>query len=223
MSMFSNKEAKYKRMHSGLPDTVSANVYNMIIGGCVLYGLLMNLFLVLTCGEFVASIPYVAVLIGYLISVIIGSAMAGSESPVMSFIGYNFIAVPIGLLLSTVLPYYAYETIVVAFGATAAIVAIMIALSTAFPRFFLNLGRTLFITLLVTIVVEIVALLLGFAVGWIDFIVVGIFTLYVGFDWSRAQAYPKTIDNAVDSAIDIYMDIINLFVRILSILSRHDN
>ena len=74
-----------------------------------------------------------------------------------------------------------------------------------------------------TIVVEIVALLLGFAVGWIDFIVVGIFTLYVGFDWSRAQAYPKTIDNAVDSAIDIYMDIINLFVRILSILSRHDD
>ena len=210
-------------MHSGLTDTVSANVYNMILCGCVLYGLLMNVFLVLTCGEFMASVPYTVTLIGYVISVIIGSLMARSESPFVSFIGYNFIAVPLGLLLSTVLPFYAMDTIVVAFGATAAIVAIMIALSTAFPRFFLGLGRTLFITLLVTIIVEIIAMILGFAVGWIDFIVVGIFTLYVGFDWSRAQAYPKTINNAVDSAIDIYMDIINLFIRILSILGRRND
>ena len=99
----------------------------------------------------------------------------------------------------------------------------MIALATAFPRFFLGLGRTLFITLLVTIIVEVIAMILGFAVGWIDFIVVGIFTLYVGFDWSRAQAFPKTIDNAVDSAIDIYLDVINLFIRILSILGRKDD
>jgi FtsH-binding integral membrane protein len=221
--MFSNKEAKYERLHSGLPDTVSANVYNLILGGCVLYGILMNLVLVMTCGEFVASLPYMVVVIGYFISVIIGSFIARSQSPVMSFIGYNFIAVPIGLLLSTVLPMYAYETIVVAFGTTAAIVAIMIALATAFPRFFLGLGRTLFITLLVTIIVEVIAMILGFAVGWIDFIVVGIFTLYVGFDWSRAQAFPKTIDNAVDSAIDIYLDVINLFIRILSILGRKDD
>ena len=133
------------------------------------------------------------------------------------------IAIPIGLLLSVTLPMYAFETIVVAFGATAAIVTIMIALATAFPRFFLGLGRTLCITLLVTIIVEVVAMLLGFAVGWIDFIVVGIFTLYVGFDWSRAQAFPKTIDNAVDSAIDIYLDVINLFIRILSILGNRDD
>ena len=165
----------------------------------------------------------VIVVIGYFVSAIIGTLISRSNSPVMSFIGYNFIAVPIGLLLSVSLPMYAFDTIVVAFGATAAIVTIMIALSTAFPKFFLGLGRTLGITLLVTIIVEIVALLLGLAVGWIDFIVVGIFTLYVGFDWSRAQAFPKTIDNAVDSAIDIYLDVINLFLRILSILSRNDD
>ena len=223
MSMFSSKEKKYERLHSGLPDTISANVYNLVLGGCVLYGLLMNLLLVLTCGEFVASLPPVLIIVGYFISVIIGTLISRSRSPVMSFIGYNFIAIPIGLLLSVTLPMYAFETIVVAFGATAAIVTIMIALATAFPRFFLGLGRTLCITLLVTIIVEVVAMLLGFAVGWIDFIVVGIFTLYVGFDWSRAQAFPKTIDNAVDSAIDIYLDVINLFIRILSILGNRDD
>ena len=30
--------------------------------------------------------------------------------------------------------------------------------------------------------------------------------------------YPKTLDNAVDSALDIYLDVINLFLRILRIL-----
>ncbi|KGK42996.1 hypothetical protein LH51_02440, partial [Nitrincola sp. A-D6] len=31
---------------------------------------------------------------------------------------------------------------------------------------------------------------------------------------------PKTLDNAVDSAAALYMDIINLFLRILRILGR---
>ena len=40
-----------------------------------------------------------------------------------------------------------------------------------------------------------------------------------GFDWARANAIPKTADNAVDSAASLYMDIINLFLRILMILA----
>ena len=34
-------------------------------------------------------------------------------------------------------------------------------------------------------------------------------------DWAKAQEKPKTLDNAVDSAVDLYLDIINLFVRLL--------
>ena len=221
--MLSNKERKLERMTSGISDNITANVYNLVLGACVLYGLIMNAIIVATCGSFVSAMNPVVIIVGYFISVILGTIISRSKSPVMSFIGYNFIAVPIGLLLSASIPFYSYENIVVAFGITAAIVAIMIALSTTFPRFFLGIGRTLGITLLVTILVEVVALLLGFGTGWIDFIVIGIFTLYVGFDWSRAQMYPKTIDNAVDSAIDIYMDVINLFIRILSILGRSDD
>ena len=48
----------------------------------------------------------------------------------------------------------------------------------------------------------------------------GIFTLYIGYDWYKAQAYPKTLDNAVDSALDLYLDIINLFLKILRILAK---
>jgi FtsH-binding integral membrane protein len=56
--------------------------------------------------------------------------------------------------------------------------------------------------------------------GWLDWAVVLIFCGYIGYDWGKAQRQEKTIDNAVDSAAAIYMDIINLFLRILRILGR---
>ncbi len=56
--------------------------------------------------------------------------------------------------------------------------------------------------------------------AWIDWVVVLIFCGYIGYDWGRANQIPKTLDNAVDSAAALYMDIINLFLRILRILGR---
>ena len=53
-----------------------------------------------------------------------------------------------------------------------------------------------------------------------DWIAAGLFSLYIGYDIYRSQNYPKTLDNAVDSALDIYMDIANLFVRVLQILGN---
>ena len=38
---------------------------------------------------------------------------------------------------------------------------------------------------------------------------------YIGYDWAKAQEKRKTLDNAVDSAVDLYLDVINLFVRLL--------
>jgi len=55
---------------------------------------------------------------------------------------------------------------------------------------------------------------------WTDWAVSFIFCGYIGYDWGRACRIPKTLDNAVDSAAAIYMDIINLFVRVLRILGR---
>ena len=73
------------------------------------------------------------------------------------------------------------------------------------------------------VVCEIVLLILGVKQVWIDWIVAAIFTLYIGYDIHRSQQYPKTLDNAVDSALDIYMDIANLFIRILSIMGKRND
>ncbi len=36
----------------------------------------------------------------------------------------------------------------------------------------------------------------------------------------RANKMPKTIDNAIDICIDLYLDIINLFLYMLRIMGR---
>ena len=53
-----------------------------------------------------------------------------------------------------------------------------------------------------------------------DWIVAAIFCGYIGVDWGRANRIERTLDNAVDSAASLYLDIINLFLRVLRILSR---
>ena len=64
---------------------------------------------------------------------------------------------------------------------------------------------------------------IGFDLGLIDYIVVLIFCGYIGYDWAKANALPKTYDNAIDSAANLYVDIVNLFLRILRILARSQN
>ena len=53
-----------------------------------------------------------------------------------------------------------------------------------------------------------------------DWIAAGLFSLYIGYDVYRSQQFAKTVDNAVDCALDIYLDIANLFIRLLSIMGK---
>ena len=91
------------------------------------------------------------------------------------------------------------------------------------PNFFAKLGGALTMVLIGMVICEIVLLILGVKQVWIDWVVAAIFTLYIGYDIYRSQQYPKTLDNAVDSALDIYMDIANLFIRILSIMGKRND
>ena len=216
------RERKEARLNS-YGTEISISAYNLLIGGSVAYGLILNLILAFTAYPLVANINPLIFIIGYFILVIAGTLISSrSTNPLTSFIGYNMICVPIGLLLSTVLPGYAFGTILVAFGLTAAITVLMTIAAAALPNLFLKMGTALFTSLICVIVVELLALLFKFPVGWIDGIAVLIFSLYIGYDYAVAQRYPKTADNAIDSSIDIYLDIINLFVRILSIISKKD-
>ena len=216
----SSSQRKQERLNSGLLDTMSTQLYNLILGGCILYGLLLNVIIVIFFGDVFAGIDPRLFLIGYFVLCFGGIYLARSGNPMTSFLGYNLVVLPIGALLSVALPGYAAYDIRLAIVTTACIVAVMITAATLHPEYFAGLGTTLFFSLLIGVVVELIAMLLGYEPSIFNWAFVLLFTLYIGYDWYKAQAYPKTLDNAIDSALDIYLDIINLFIRILNILNK---
>lgn len=163
-------------------------------------------------------------IVGYLIAGIIGVIMAASsENVALSFIGYNLVVMPIGALLSICLRDYSGVEILSAIVVTGAVVVVMLLLAIAYPSFFAGMGRTLFFSLIIGFIGELIATMLGYGGNLFNWLFVVIFSLYLGYDWYKAQSYPKTLDNAVDSALDIYLDIINLFIRILEIMSKKND
>ncbi len=183
----------------------------------------MNAIIVLTCTDFFIGLHPGVFFGGYIVLCLAGTFLTVSKSPLVSFLGYNLVVVPIGAVLSVALPAYYYKDIIAAALVTGLVVAIMLGLATAYPKFFAGLGRVLFLALTVSLIAQLVAMLLGYGGGVFNWIFVIIFSLYIGYDWFKAQSYPKTVDNAVDSALDLYLDIINLFIRLLDIISRARN
>lgn len=56
--------------------------------------------------------------------------------------------------------------------------------------------------------------------AWIDYAAAALFAGLIFFDINRAMQLPRTMDNAVDCAVALYLDIFNLFIRLLSILGK---
>lgn len=228
MSSFS-AERREKRLTADydLSKVLSARTYNLVLGGVVLYGIIMNVILCATCKDAVMAMNPLAFLVGYFVSCIAGVLISTfSKNPIVSFIGYNLVVIPIGLALSiTVEDYGGVDSAVViqAFLYTAIITGCMIALSIVMPEFFSKLGGILLGSLIGLIIAEIVALFLGLdqiVISWVGAI---IFSLYIGYDVYRSQQFVKTLDNAVDCALDIYLDIANLFLYVLEILGNNDD
>lgn len=221
--MFNNSKRKEERLNSHLPDTLAPSSYNLVIGGCLAYGFLMNAAMVAVAGQFFMSMNPMVFLIGYIVCLLAGSLMASiSHNPIVSFVGYNLIVVPIGAVLAICLPAFEPSTIIAAVLVTAMITGVMMLLGMIFSDFFSRLGIVLFVSLLVGIVIEFIAMLMGYGGDLFNWLFVLIFSLYIGYDWHKAQYYPKTLDNAIDSALDLYLDIINIFMRLLSLLSKKD-
>ncbi|MGY8827206.1 MAG: Bax inhibitor-1 family protein [Candidatus Latescibacterota bacterium] len=216
----------FSRTHSD-GQILSPNIYNLAIGMTLGWGFLANYLIVKT-------VPVESLLFANPILFFLGSfacAMAGvfifnkSDKPAVSFLGYNLVVLPFGLLVAMAVGIYTgprYEGLVLETIQTTGFVTLaMMILGSMFPAFFQKIVGTLTVALFAVILVEFIGgVFFGWNHGATDWIVVLIFCGYIGYDWGRANAIPKTLDNAIDSAAALYMDIINLFLRLLRILGR---
>jgi len=55
-----------------------------------------------------------------------------------------------------------------------------------------------------------------------DWAGVALFSGFVLFDLNRAMRIPYTMNNAIDAAVEVYLDFINLLLRLLSLLGEAD-
>lgn len=202
---------------------VSPGIYNLVIGLTLAWGFAINYSMVTRIDpQAIAAINPWIFFIGYFASCFFGIYLfRKSSNPIVSFIGYNFVVVPFGLIVNMVVSQYDPQLVAEAIRITGLVTIAMMCLGTLFPAFFQKISGALTIALLLVIVVELIEVFVfNTHHGILDWIVVLIFCGYIGYDWGRANQIPKTLDNAVDSAAALYMDIINLFLRILRIVGR---
>lgn len=203
---------------------ISERAYNLIIGGVLLWGFLLNWLIVKCWGDSVVA--YVSrngsagILIGYIVCALVGGLMISRPNAVTSFIGYNLIALPVGILLCVALNGLPSDMIATAAMYTGIITLLFMILGSTYPGFFLSIGRVLLTDLGILLLGSFILMLVGgsdLALCWAG---AGLFGMYVGFDWARCSVCACTVDNAVDAAANLYLDIINIFLRVLSIMNR---
>ena len=225
------KEAREKRLKEAVDPSaiISVKMYNGLIGGVLLWGLLINYLLCWKVGSYTTLFPKmspVAFLIGYAVVAFIGIFVTSqAKTPAVSFLGFNLVVLPFGLVISTIVQSYGgIESTVVtqAFLYTLLICAAILATAIVFPKAFSKLGGMLGAVLFGLILCEVVLMIFRVRQQWTSWIAAVVFSLYLGYDIYRSQQFPKTVKNAIASAMDIYLDIANLFIRLLRILGKKD-
>lgn len=213
---------------------ISDRSFQLIFGGMIAWGLILNAVMVyflrvpmmrMMLSMENPNVLLIGGLIGYLVLVIAGSVMLRAHKAVTSFIGFNLIAAPVGIVLTLFLMRFDSMLILRALVLTATIVVGMMLAATLFPQFFLGMGRILGITLIITLLASALGTLffgraLGFSFGLYDYGIAALFSLYIGFDWARFSVVARTRNNAMELAAAMYLDIVNLFIRVVSILAK---
>lgn len=202
-------------------NSISERTFFGSLAGFVLYGLIMTYVATFFSPTSLSTLGLIG--IGLVIP-LIGCFIAMNDNIGISFIGYNMITIPFGLILGPVLSKYSPNVVENAVVITAIITGIMGFAGVTFPNFFRYIGSALFIALIGLVVVRILAIFIpALNFGFIDYIAAGIFSLYIGYDMFRASEATRTFGSALKIAVSLYLDIFNLFMSILSILGNDND
>ena len=203
--------------------TMSEKTYYSSIGGLVGYGLILTAFLAAYVAPPMPSTLFM-ILCG-LVLPIIGIFMSQSSNNTLAFLGYNLIVAPMGLVLGPVANFYSPDIVINAAVLTGLITGLMSFAGLTYPSLFKSLGGVLFYSLLGLVLIRLVAIFVPAlnSFGFIDYCAAAIFSLYIGYDMYRASELGRTWNNVIGVAVSLYLDIINLFLSLLSILSSDND
>lgn len=207
---------------------MSKNLFALAISGFTLMGIVASMLAAQISKDwtFSSGLQSFGFFAGVLVLAIAGIVMSvKSDNPVVSMLGYAFVAIPFGLMLGPVMAMYTTASIVKVLLITSTLVLVLGIVGAVIPDSLESWGVALsggMIILLVGLMVVPFAGALGVDVGgamtWLDWVGVALFAGMVIYDLNRAMRVSRTLDNAIDVAVSVYLDWLNLFVRLLSLL-----
>ena len=162
-------------------------------------------------------------LIAAIASLVLCIVMAFSKGTT-KFVTTMLFSVTMGVTLEATLSMYQMDSIMLALGITLADVMICAYLALRPGANFLGLGKILFFSLIGVIIYEIVGIFLSLPA--VHGIVIAIFTCYMLYDINKTKLlideYGDNVpsDLVLHQAAQLYLDIINVFLRILRLLGK---
>lgn len=150
-----------------------------------------------------------------------------SSNWVVSLAGYGLVVVGMGAISGPSAAMLESAVIMNALMATAGTTVVMSIIGITYPKSLAHWGGWLFgllLTLLFVRLGQVFMAGLGYSNALhgyplIDYLAAILFCGYIIFDWNRAMRVPKTLDNAVDCAVALFLDILNLFWTLAKIFS----
>ena len=172
--------------------------------------------------------PTIGFMLGLFLVSLVGIWIANSsDSPVISLLGFALVSGAFGIMLGPVVAMYTTASIVRVFALTTLVVVGLGLIGALIPDDLSSWGRPLLGALLLLIVGMVGTSVLGAfglpvggAMTVLDWVGLVIFGGLVIFDLNRAARLPRTANNAIDVAVGIYLDFINIFIRLLSLFGE---
>jgi FtsH-binding integral membrane protein len=217
----------WDRENSRAADQMGDAAYVASVSGFTIYGLVLSSIL----SYFTMSWhPGWIGIIGIgLVIPILGIIIAMSSGKfIVSFLGHTMVCAGLGAIIGPSIALFDSGVVMTAIWATAGVTIVTSIVGIVYPKSLEHWGMWLFGALVALVFVrfaQIAMISLGvpeklWYMPWIEYGAAVLFSLYIIYDWNRAMRLPHTLDNAVDCAIAIYLDIINLFVTLLRILGK---
>lgn len=135
---------------------------------------------------------------------------------------YSFVT---GLTFSTIFIAYRIDSIIMVFGITALTFAIMALVGTFTNIDLTKLGTILFMGLLGIIIASLINIFLGSYAFDLGITIIGIiiFTLYIAYDVQKVKYIAQSLEEdkaAIICAFELYLDFINLFIKLLRLFGK---
>ena len=178
------------------------------IVSAITYNMQLNLWVALLFG---LGLPFLGIYIS-----------ASSDQWPVSLFGFGLVFLPFGALIGPFAAQYQLDSVVQVLVITLIVSTCMWIVGMMIPPIAQHWSGYIVGILLVFIAGDVArAFMPMFGVqptvlGVWDWIVAAFFSLLIIYDVNKAMQGPKTVDAMVDGAVGIYLDIINIFVRLLA-------